>query len=361
MPRPRNGPRRPKAARRSRTSSSEPPAPPPQAETAAPPASDPIALTAADVARANFDGPSHELFARIQAYRRQAHLGDAPPPVLYHYTTSRGLLGILEHNTLWATHIGYLNDASELRYACDMVRAALRARRDAEKSPLAAEVCEQSLTSFNLADALGVYVACFCEKGDLLSQWRGYAGAGEGYSIGVRSRDLMDLGGYGLKFFLGRVEYDRAKQQEIIDTILSMTLDGLASIASSSPRAQTAALTRMGCKVFQQSIWYALVTFKDALFESEHEWRAIRLVEPAKEAAVVRMRAAGGQLIPYLELDFEGSPWRKGGKFPVAEVYHGPTLNPQLAKKSLDLLLTKMGHAAADTHGSRIPLRVVGS
>jgi hypothetical protein len=34
-------------------------------------------------------------------------------PLLFHYTDAAGLLGILETHQLWATHIGYLNDAEE--------------------------------------------------------------------------------------------------------------------------------------------------------------------------------------------------------------------------------------------------------
>src|SRR5678816_1780308 len=58
------------------------------------------------------------------------------PPRLYHYTTPAGLLGIVENNKLWATHINYLNDATELGYARALVEAALaryeRATRLAE-------------------------------------------------------------------------------------------------------------------------------------------------------------------------------------------------------------------------------------
>jgi len=42
------------------------------------------------------------------------------PELLYHYTDSAGLQGILESRTLWATDIRYLNDETE---------ASLRKRR----------------------------------------------------------------------------------------------------------------------------------------------------------------------------------------------------------------------------------------
>jgi Protein of unknown function (DUF2971) len=315
-------------------------------------------ITAQDLESVTLDGPAKQLFEQIQAYRREAHLSARVPGLLYHYTTSRGLLGIVEGDTLWATHIGYLNDASELLYACGIVREALEKRRDRETSALARDFCDNAMTSFNLAESLGIYVACFCEDGDLLSQWRGYADAGEGYSIGMRAQELTELGGYGFKFFFGKVEYRRPKQEEIVGAILDKTIGGLTTLAKTKKDAATA-VTKC-CKVFQQSIWFALVVFKDATFEMECEWRAIRLLTPGEEATAVKLRALRGQLVPYIELDFLGSPWRKGGKLPLACVYHGPTLNPELTKKSLKMLLSKSGHATADALGSRIPLRVVG-
>ena len=39
--------------------------------------------------------------------------GPTEPELLYHYTTQKGLLGILKDKCIWATHIRYLNDTSE--------------------------------------------------------------------------------------------------------------------------------------------------------------------------------------------------------------------------------------------------------
>ena len=36
-----------------------------------------------------------------------------PEGLLYHYTTQKGLLGILDKKCIWATHLRYLNDTSE--------------------------------------------------------------------------------------------------------------------------------------------------------------------------------------------------------------------------------------------------------
>jgi hypothetical protein len=57
-----------------------------------------------------------------------------PPDLLFHYTTSQGLLGIVQTNNLWATNISYMNDTSELTLACRMTREILDERVSSEDS-----------------------------------------------------------------------------------------------------------------------------------------------------------------------------------------------------------------------------------
>ena len=45
---------------------------------------------------------------------------DDLPEHLYHYTNAGGLHGILESNSLYATHAAYLNDWQELLYGMQM-------------------------------------------------------------------------------------------------------------------------------------------------------------------------------------------------------------------------------------------------
>src|SRR5438046_1986205 len=40
--------------------------------------------------------------------------GEDPPPILYHYTSRRGLEGIIAERAVWASEARYLNDAREL-------------------------------------------------------------------------------------------------------------------------------------------------------------------------------------------------------------------------------------------------------
>jgi len=115
------------------------------------------------------------------------------PETLVHYTTAAGLLGILTKKSIWATDLRFLNDATELSFARETVNTKLEARKRAEVAIYTREdearACseffdlflEGSRASQSFCD-YGVYVACFCREGDLLSQWRGYGGD-HGYSV----------------------------------------------------------------------------------------------------------------------------------------------------------------------------------
>src|SRR5207253_8902302 len=54
------------------------------------------------------------------------------PKYLFHYTSSMGLLGVLASQRVWATNIRYMNDASELLWACNLTHGFLRARAEQE-------------------------------------------------------------------------------------------------------------------------------------------------------------------------------------------------------------------------------------
>jgi hypothetical protein len=52
----------------------------------------------------------------VLAPRRSAIEAEPTPDTIYHYTDDKGLMGILQHGTLWLTDIFSLNDPSELKH-----------------------------------------------------------------------------------------------------------------------------------------------------------------------------------------------------------------------------------------------------
>jgi len=124
-----------------------------------------------------------------------------PEDLLFHYTTLDGLLGILETWNLWATDVRYLNDFREFANEADLLtrgeqRALELIANDPEEiAPDSVHEIRRHIQGMVFVmkhksnDARGgTYVACLCENGDLLSQWRGYGQAG--VSLGF-SRDAL--------------------------------------------------------------------------------------------------------------------------------------------------------------------------
>jgi hypothetical protein len=144
-----------------------------------------------------------ENWKQIYALHYSASQQHQQPPTgfLYHYTDIAGLKGIVETKCLWATSAFFLNDSSEISYGSRLVANVL-------------DNCIENVGSkcFAVRHFLGVlkwrfeheisavqystpvYLTCFCETDNLLSQWRGYASRG-GYSIGFQISDDNSLSG----------------------------------------------------------------------------------------------------------------------------------------------------------------------
>lgn len=139
--------------------------------------------------------------------------------LLYHYTSQKGLLGIIENRHLWVSHLQYLNDTSEGQIFAKLLINELDQRDSAEsKEPLSRfmmlaqlmgrsvgepetkmqhadkKVLSTGRVAFSWIKAQDAFVASFSEQGDLLSQWRAYSGETGGYSIGFTRSYLKSVG-----------------------------------------------------------------------------------------------------------------------------------------------------------------------
>jgi hypothetical protein len=148
---------------------------------------------------------------------------DPDPHLVWHYTSSAGLLGILSRDnahghanklkwpyaldhpgacTLRFTDALYLNDPLELEYGRKHLANVLRERlpdlvgddRRELDDVLAWLVPPDHPSQDDAEDEMagGTYVACFSADSDSLSQWRGYA-SGQGYAIGFDTERLYML------------------------------------------------------------------------------------------------------------------------------------------------------------------------
>jgi len=153
------------------------------------------------------------------------HFNKLPPDVLYHYTGQAGLIGIVEKAELWATKIQYMNDATEFGLALGMARQELQTIISASTAPPQHRAaCSRLQESLSGLEDINIFAACFCENGDLLSQWRGYTGGAAGYSIGFDSDSLMQIGS-ATKFTLGRCIYDADVQRKIVEQAIAYCME----------------------------------------------------------------------------------------------------------------------------------------
>ncbi|WP_193073463.1 DUF2971 domain-containing protein [Pseudomonas sp. FME51] len=135
---------------------------------------------------------------------------------LYHYCSAQIFVEIISRRQIWLSSMKLSNDTMEGRlvrvlseqiFAMDAVNLQ---KADQFRSYI--EVFDEHFDGFGF---------CFSEAGDLLSQWRGYADNGAGFSIGFSPRYLkhLVLESYQNKdyFDLKQVIYDEDAQLKMLD------------------------------------------------------------------------------------------------------------------------------------------------
>ena len=264
----------------------------------------------------------------------------------------------------------YLNDASELAYAHELLNRIVQNWIVREESGAARSFLERITHD---ADPFGVasefYVSCFCQEGDLLSQWRGYGGRGAGCSIGFAPEDINGGSGpvvvlgdkaYALQGVLRQVEYNPAIQVECIEGLLSMTLDLLKQLAAGVGTGNVESLVSHAVGFARQHLIDFYLIFKNPAFEEEREWRAIfpfnrHSYEEAN--AFLRFRSSPDRLVPYIPVRLGLKGGEHQGKFPIRTVVLGPGLASLLGLASVRRFLVNCGYSHVEIVNSRVPLR----
>jgi Protein of unknown function (DUF2971) len=147
------------------------------------------ALTAEEIGE-TLDKFSSDIEEVVNLFARKMD-AKPPPRIIYHYTDSRGLGGILESGRIRLTDIFGLNDPTELQHglspAIKLVDAARRNDRFEIKQfseNLAA------MLYLGIKEVAHFFVCSFSEAGDDLGQWRAYADNGRGFALGFDAHTL---------------------------------------------------------------------------------------------------------------------------------------------------------------------------
>ena len=285
-----------------------------------------------------------------------------PPRTLYHYTTSGGLIGIVSSQRLWATNALYLNDASEISYGygiiCNYVRTTCERTEDSGYGVFLQQA-ERMMDDPN-GPSRDCYVTCFCESGDLLSQWRAYGSRGGGYAIGFSTPEIGMNFAAPPNFFLRKVIYESAKQEEVVGRVLRSTYEAYKSLTEGKPKDEAESIRVILWHFLQDHLHDLMLGFKHPGFAEEREWR---LVEPfhaiERDAHLdrVKFRADASGIVPYVELDISPAAGVNTAKLPMNRVCLGPALHPALSKRAVTMMLSKNQYHFVEVEQSQVPLR----
>jgi hypothetical protein len=275
------------------------------------------------------------------------HLEKSPPDFIYHYTNADALLNICKTSTLRATQVDYLNDSTEFQGALDMLKARLTQEFDPADTtvdintlPLRKKIALKLWNIFTEPlRTTSIFVICFCCKGDILSQWRGYSGS-FGYSIGFRTEKLQNVAN-GAGFVLGKCIYEMNTQKTIIDEICSHFLD--------SGRNYIDIMSEIGRVLLECGAF-----FKDKAFAEENEWR---LVSRPPAPSEIEYRRGKSMIIPYISM-----PIGKAVNSSIDHMYVGPCPHMELSESSLAMMLIQKrisegSGGSVDVRRSAIPFR----
>lgn len=277
------------------------------------------------------------------------------PPVVYHYCTVDAFRGILTSKQLWLSDVRFMNDATEQTHFIDMATDVLQ---DWPVGP-DTDFIKLLIKNFEWM-RLTPYAFCFCEDGDLLSQWCRYPDDGNGFAVGFSSARLPQQRrkyAHRPPLLLSGVEYDAARQ-------LKLATDCIHEYLKKVPGLNRAGRRDVSMWAIAK-LWVLSALCKHFSFHEEKEVRLIlvKVTHPESQVKTIRRkvgvspichRLRGTHKVPYFRLRFSEQA--------IAEIRLGPTNEQRDHRGNLEMFLKDNGydidHIRIET--SKVPYRRYG-
>lgn len=261
-----------------------------------------------------------------------------PPIQLYHYTDQAGFLGIIDNNELWATKIQYLNDNTELSLGIELTSKLLSEMLDSPHPEWQKEVINQILSEISLMGSSNMCVCSFSEKGDLLSQWRGYSKGMGGYSIGfdgIMLNYFADTEFFVLRKCIYDPENQKKEIKKVLNKILSEQKINLKTNFKENISDGVFGRYNEFIRKVSRDLSLTLPLIKNESFSEEAEWRLIS--NGRVSYSDLSYRPGSSMLIPYTKIHNEDLITKS-----VNRIIVGHTPNKELALASTrDFLKSK--------------------
>lgn len=269
--------------------------------------------------------------------------------ILYHYTKSNGINGIINHNCFWATKSDFLNDPTEFSHIYGIIE----------------EVCGENIKNRELREMFlkdsiyaereknrEYFVLSFSQCRDSITLWSEFANK-TGYNIGFRSDEIIARIEEAAEItYHGLVVYDGKKQKQLIrknicnylPNLLRMPLEEALERGSKDRQAD---VYLKACRKFQRTADVYAMFFKYGGFAEEQEYR---FVFKKQKDTKVYFRAKDGFMLPYIEIPLSEA------NLPVEEIVIAPQNHIDLAKSGMEYMLYVKGYKA-EVSLSNIKLR----
>jgi len=266
---------------------------------------------------------------------------------LYHYTTHDGMKGIIESRNIRLTHSTSLNDPNEIIYGQSIIDSVLNESIAHETDHIRLEILKAIQVQFDTFDFMDydVFVACFCEKNNLLSQWRAYSDTGGGYCLGIKFTEntLMASSIDTLKnhkyLCLRKVIYGEDRQIALVEEYIRTIVPAIDTVLSQQQATDghSPELSIMSIHAVNV-LWDMLMTFKYEAYSEELEWRIIYTANRKHEPQFLQFTPVGLYSNPYRAMSIY---YEQNDKlfFPIHSITYGPSLYPPRIEASLDLFI----------------------
>lgn len=266
---------------------------------------------------------------------------DIPKETLYHYTSFKGLLGIVDSGALWASDVRYMNDSAEMKHTADLIRADISQRvASGHNNP---KLLNQFLNwvSYRMTNGHMLFGASFRSNGNLLSQWRSYSSLGKGVSLGFNPNYILQCA-ERQSFQVGKCIYEPAEQMDLIKQIVDV-VEILAEKHEENLDESKKQLSQSYYDVFEEietDLLRIAAILKHPSFQEEEEWRIVSPVITDYVLSPVLFREGASMLVPYFEFNLTLGQHES---IIMEHIFLGPTPNIILSMNSLTLYLSKKG------------------
>ena len=235
------------------------------------------------------------------------------PPILYHYTDAAGLIGMLSNHSIWLTDYRFLNDKSEVEHTRTIGRKVILDKLKLCSDPVCVKLYRAILKYQEIESTADEFLFSMSGQPDDLSQWRGYAREGQGFTVGLSGPAIAES---TTNAWFAQVVYkDDMKTRSLMGALAALERELVVQIGATPDNSED--IIDQAAIKFDYFLENCAVFNKHNSFRAEDEWRVVANIKPTDVVGRVKVRASGNRMVRYIEL-------KLGDKLPITEIGIGP-------------------------------------